>query len=333
MSSPSSLPPGDTLATSGPPALLDGPEAEDIRSLITEVRHELSLLRGTARKLKDDVVRASGPPGSNLARNDALDAPSVARGLGAVDDRAATILASVEALGWALLGRATEEVEDTQPYGQPATAANGPETLADTWRHRPVALDLREVVDDSYQIEAVIGRGGMGTVYRARDLRLSRPVALKVVASAAWEGDHARDTFVHEARALARVRHPNIVTVHAVGLHRGHPFIVMDLIDGCSLRVVARREPPTVTRALHLVDQLCQGLDALHQAGLVHRDIKPSNLLVDRRDQLYIADLGLAWPMAGGAYGAHPATGGTPGYSAPEVFACTSGESYGPATD
>ncbi|WP_122260664.1 Stk1 family PASTA domain-containing Ser/Thr kinase [Ornithinimicrobium cerasi] len=158
---------------------------------------------------------------------------------------------------------------------------------------------LGRVVDGRYQVDGELARGGMATVYRARDLRLDRPVALKVM-----RGDLARDDtfvrrFVHEARAAARLQHPHIVSVYDQGDDAGTVYLAMELVEGRTLRDVIRDEAPLSTRAaLRLLTPVVEALAAAHAVGMVHRDVKPENVLIGRgdgsRSTIKVADFGLA---------------------------------------
>jgi hypothetical protein len=175
-----------------------------------------------------------------------------------------------------------------------------------------------------YRIESRIGAGGMAVVFRARDERLGRSIALKVMAPA-WTGDEEfRRRFVAESRAAAQVDDPHVIPVYEAGAADGVLFIAMRLVAGTDLRGVLRREGPLPPgRALELLSPVASALDAAHAAGLVHRDVKPGNILVDERpgrpDHVYLADFGLSKGAAAGV----SLTGagdylGTPNYSAPE---------------
>lgn len=180
-----------------------------------------------------------------------------------------------------------------------------------------------------YEIVALIGAGGMGEVYRARDTRLDRQVAIKVLPPA-FAGDHERlRRFEQEARAASRLNHPNITTLHDVGTHDGTAYLVSELLDGETLRAVLQRGPIPRRKAVDFAVQLARGLAAAHDVGVVHRDLKPENVFILRRGRVKILDLGLAKlhhpdPAAGDA----PATTatatapgvvmGTAAYMAPE---------------
>ena len=150
-----------------------------------------------------------------------------------------------------------------------------------------------------YRIEALLGRGGMGVVYRAYDLRLERCVALKVIAPWLLGDEHARVRFFGESRAAAHVAHPHIVPLYAAGEHEGYPYIVTQLIEGMDLAVLLQAQGPLAPdRAVAIVTQIGSALDAAHAAGLVHRDVKPSNVLVSEAtpgtEHVYLTDFGLA---------------------------------------
>jgi hypothetical protein len=145
------------------------------------------------------------------------------------------------------------------------------------------------------RIEAVVGRGGMGVVYRARQLDLDRDVALKVIAPELLLDAETRDRFLSEARAAGAVEHPNVVPVHRAGLEEGRAYLVMRYVAGDDLRMLVRREGPLSPAAAAMVAlQLGDALDAIHRAGYVHRDVKPHNVMVDADGHAYLSDFGLA---------------------------------------
>jgi serine/threonine-protein kinase len=144
------------------------------------------------------------------------------------------------------------------------------------------------------RIEAVAGRGGMGVVYRATELSLGRPVALKLLPPER-AGDHEfRERFQRESRMAASIDHPNVVPVYAAGEHDGSLYLVMRYVGGTDLHALLRQEGRLEpTRAAELVAQLASALDAAHAAGLVHRDVKPANILLADDDHAYLSDFGL----------------------------------------
>src|SRR5262245_61343873 len=145
-----------------------------------------------------------------------------------------------------------------------------------------------------YEILAPIGAGGMGEVYRARDPRLGREVAIKVLpASFSADAERLR-RFEQEARAAGILNHPNITAVHDIGSHEGAPYVVQELLEGETLRslLLHGRLPPR--KAIEYAVQIAHGLAAAHEKGIVHRDLKPENLFVTRDGRVKILDFGLA---------------------------------------
>ena len=172
-----------------------------------------------------------------------------------------------------------------------------------------------------YEVIGQIGRGGMGTIYRARDPVLQRAVALKVISNLEVTPE-LRRRFFREAQACARITHPNIVIVHDMGEDDGRLFIVMELLEGEELRrVIARQAQLSLKDKLDIVRQLCDGLHFAHQKGVVHRDIKPANVIVLRTGQVKILDFGIAQIAGAATQRDRTRTGmfmGTLRYMAPE---------------
>jgi DNA-binding beta-propeller fold protein YncE len=170
-----------------------------------------------------------------------------------------------------------------------------------------------------YQIDRVVGRGGMGVVYRATEHALDRPVALKLIAPELAHDDGFRERFLRESRLAAALDHPGILPVYAAGEAEGELFLATRFVDGIDLRALLEQEGPLPPeRALMLVGQVADALDAAHARNLVHRDIKPGNVLVDASDHCYLCDFGLTKQLG---VGAPTATGGLAGsldYLAPE---------------
>ncbi len=144
------------------------------------------------------------------------------------------------------------------------------------------------------EILEVLGRGGMGVVYKATQKGLDRPVALKILTLSAEAGAGFAQRFVREAKALASLDHSNIVTVHDFGEAGGYYYLLMEFIEGDNLREAIRSRKLLPSRALAIVSQICEALQFAHDHGIVHRDIKPENILIDREGQVKIADFGLA---------------------------------------
>ena len=151
------------------------------------------------------------------------------------------------------------------------------------------------VVVAGMRIESVAGRGGMGVVYRAVDLALGRPVALKVLAPGLLEDSSARERFLRESRAVAAIDHPNVVPIYSAGEHDGTVYLAMRFVGGDDLRDrVACDGPLSPRAAARVVAQVAAALDAAHAAGLVHRDVKPANILLADGDHVYLGDFGVA---------------------------------------
>jgi eukaryotic-like serine/threonine-protein kinase len=145
-----------------------------------------------------------------------------------------------------------------------------------------------------YEIVAPIGAGGMGEVYRARDTRLGRDVAIKVLPAEFAEDPERLRRFEQEARAVAALDHPNILAIHDVGTHEGAPYIVTELLEGESLRDRLGGGALQVRKAFEIAVQIAQGLAAAHEKGIVHRDLKPGNVFITKDGQVKILDFGLA---------------------------------------
>ena len=145
-----------------------------------------------------------------------------------------------------------------------------------------------------YEIRTALGAGGMGTVYRARDPRLNRDVALKFLSGAYATSSVALERFQREARAISALNHPNVCTVHDIGEDRGQPFLVMELLEGQTLRqrIATGRIPNDDLISIAL--QVCEALEAAHSRGIVHRDIKPANIFITSPGVIKILDFGLA---------------------------------------
>ena len=171
-----------------------------------------------------------------------------------------------------------------------------------------------------YEIESVVGSGGIGVLYRARQLRLNRPVALKLVEPQIAADPLVRERLRREARTVGALDHPNVVPLYEAGEENGTVFIATRWIDGTELGALIRKDGPLrPRRAARLVAQMASALEVAHEKGLIHRDVKPSNAIVTPEDHVYITDFGLTKRAA--SMSGFTATGqmlGTVDYAAPE---------------
>jgi len=181
-----------------------------------------------------------------------------------------------------------------------------------------------------YEITAELGRGGMGVVYKARDTRLNRDVALKFLADHLITDSASHDRFMQEARAAAALTHTNICTLYDVGEDDGKLFLVMEFVEGRSLKEVIEQDELDESQARKYAEQIARGLERAHEAGIVHRDIKPANIMVTPRGEAKIMDFGLAKLTGGLDLTKTGSTIGTALYMSPEQ---ARGETLGPASD
>jgi WD40 repeat protein/tRNA A-37 threonylcarbamoyl transferase component Bud32 len=191
-----------------------------------------------------------------------------------------------------------------------------------------------------YELLEEIARGGMGVVYKARQISLNRIVALKMILAGQLATDSDVQRFYAEARTAANLQHPNIVAIHEVGQHQGHHYFSMDFIEGPSLAALTREHPLGPAEAATYVRTVANAIDYAHERGVLHRDLKPANVLVDPSGQLRVTDFGLARrvqgePGASATGAALTQTGqilGTPSYMPPEQASADRGR-MGPASD
>jgi len=169
-----------------------------------------------------------------------------------------------------------------------------------------------------YKITEKLGEGGMGVVYKAHDARLDRTVALKFLPSHIYVGDVERERFLQEARAAAALNHPNACTIHDIGEHDSLPFIVMEYVDGETLRHKIRQELPSLKDVVEYAVQIAEALKAAHEKEIVHRDIKSENIMITPRGQIKVMDFGLAKLKGSVKLTKTSSTIGTLAYMAPE---------------
>lgn len=188
----------------------------------------------------------------------------------------------------------------------------------------PTAKELDEILE-SYEVLELIGQGGMGAVYKARQPRLDRNVAIKLLpAFAKGASDEHGERFEREARAMAQLNHPNVVTVHDFGeTDVGHRYIVMEYVDGSDLHSLIQTKKLTPKHALAWVPQICSALEYAHSKNIVHRDVKPANILISKDGEVKVGDFGLAKLLGQKFKNSITQTRtsmGTPDYAAPEAL-------------
>ena len=201
-------------------------------------------------------------------------------------------------------------------YAAPATSSHDGD-------HEQPWSSVTEQEFGRYRLESLLGRGGMGEVWRAVDTHKNRPVAIKVLGS--WLNGDPRfaERFRRESALAARLNSPHIIPIHDFGEIDGRLFIDMPLIDGVDLAQLLEQGPLGPSRAVAIVTQAARALAAAHRAGLVHRDVKPSNVListVDGDDHTYLIDFGIAKALDGTRLSVSGAVVGTAAYMAPECF-------------
>ena len=183
-----------------------------------------------------------------------------------------------------------------------------------------------------YEVLREVGRGGMGVVYEARQVRLNRPCALKMILAGDHAGPEAAVRFLSEAEAAARLHHENIVQIYNMGDHNGRPYLELEYVEGGNLADNAST-PRTPTNAARLVEKIARGIHAAHQQGIVHRDLKPANILLTAAGEPKVADFGLAkWLSVDTGLTRTESVIGSPSYMAPEQ-AGGHAKSVGPAAD
>jgi serine/threonine-protein kinase len=225
---------------------------------------------------------------------------------------------------WQQVRLVEAELEALFPTPRPNADANTPAPF-------DPETDLPRI--PGYTVEEVLGRGGMGVVYKARHLRLNRRVALKMLLAGAYAGHGERERFGREAEAVAGLRHANIVQLYDVGDHDGRPYFTMEYVEGGSLAQRLLGRPQPASQAAALLATLAEAVQAAHQGGVVHRDLKPANILLMADGTPKIADFGLARHFEGEpALTLSGVRVGTPSYMAPEQ-AMGQARTIGPSTD
>lgn len=178
---------------------------------------------------------------------------------------------------------------------------------------------MPDILDDRYQLAERLGEGGMAEVYRAEDIRLGRPVAVKILRQQYSSETNLLRRFINEARSIAGFSHPNIVSVYDVGRDKRYYYIVMEYVPGEDLRQrLEREERLSVDQALDIVQQMAQGIGYAHQRGLVHRDIKPGNIMITKKGHVKVADFGIAKALASAGLTEPGVVWGTTAYLSPE---------------
>jgi len=190
------------------------------------------------------------------------------------------------------------------------------------WLVSATDLPVGSVLSERYQLLKPLGKGGMGMVFKAHDSVLEEDVALKLLRSDIAEEPDAARRFRQEIRLARKVRHRNVCAIHEYGEDGGVRYISMELIDGVDLRQVLRRQgPPAALEAVDISIQIAEGLDAIHEAGIIHRDLKTANIMIDAQGCVRLMDFGIAKQMGGEPTLGATALGtimGTPEYMSPE---------------
>ncbi len=233
---------------------------------------------------------------------------------------------------------ATMDVEPGSPAADPNLMTEGNlrfEGLTQSGRsERPASGNFERPTVDGYEILDELGRGGMGVVYKARQIKLDRIVALKMVLAGAHAGPDQLARFHTEAQAVAHLQHPNIIQIYEVGEQSGLPFFALEFVDGGSLSDKCAGKPQPVNEAAQLMETLSRAMHHAHQHNVVHRDLKPLNILLTKQGEPKITDFGLAKRLEGES-SIQTRDGsilGTPSYMAPEQ-ATGEIQKIGPLTD
>jgi serine/threonine protein kinase len=187
--------------------------------------------------------------------------------------------------------------------------------------HPDVPAAVRLALQDGFDVLRPLGQGGMGAVYLARERALDRLVAVKVLRGDPAADPRGVERFLQEARVAARLRHPGIISIHAVGSRNGLHYFTMDYLDGRTLDAVVKGESPSgldPARARAIVADVARAVGHAHRHDIVHRDLKPSNVMIDSSGRVLVLDFGLAKPRSSGELTTAGAVVGTPQYMSPE---------------
>ena len=193
-----------------------------------------------------------------------------------------------------------------------------PDSLTKTLETPLQVITKDKLIAGKYRIVEEIGHGGMGVVYKAEDLKLKRPVALKFLPPHLMNSPELKERFLIEAQAAAALSHPNICVIHEVGETEGQSFIAMEFVDGETLRDKVKKGPLKTDEALDIVIQVAAGLGEAHHKGIIHRDIKSANIMVTDKGQAKVMDFGLAKLRGGSSLTKSQTTLGTVAYMSPE---------------
>jgi len=203
--------------------------------------------------------------------------------------------------------------------GADAPLSSNDTVLAPAGQPRVAATEGEALFAGRYQLLGKIGRGGMGTVYRARDTLVGDVVALKMLELEDKQRGDLLERFRREVRLARRISHPHVARTHDLGEHAGHLFLTMEYVEGEDLQSLLGRERALgAARSARIALAVCEGLSAAHAAGVVHRDLKPANVLVERGGRVVLTDFGIARAMAGEAASRTQGMVGTPMYMSPE---------------
>jgi serine/threonine protein kinase/ribosomal protein L40E len=245
-----------------------------------------------------------------------------------------------------LCRRCSEQQELETGTWSPSSKANDPTLAPRTTEPHGLGSGTSPRYFGDYEIIEEVARGGMGVVYKARQVSLDRIVALKTILSGQLASEADVERFYAEARAAANLQHPNIVAIHEFGQHDGQQYFSMDFVEGRSLASLVETGPLPIPEAVRYLQSIAAGIHYAHQHGILHRDLKPSNILIDRFDQPRITDFGIAKrigtkeirrgargrPLADSSLTTPGEVLGTPSYMSPEQIDADPAQ-LGPATD